>query len=92
MVTAPSIASTACAFIGLPAKAPSRSTTCRYSNPCAAKLARLRCGIEVEHGRARHVALLEAHALAVLQVDGGEEDHVAAPAPSPLEGEGGGGG
>src|SRR3984893_3653263 len=36
MVTAFSIASTACAFIGLPAKAPSRSTTCRYSNPCAA--------------------------------------------------------
>src|SRR6266851_10481994 len=38
MVTALSIASTACAFIGLPAKAPSRSTTCRYSNPCAANV------------------------------------------------------
>src|SRR6266478_7633906 len=38
METAFSIASTAGAFIGLPAKAPSRSTTCRYSNPCAAKL------------------------------------------------------
>ena len=37
--------------------------------------ARLRRRIEVEHGRARHVALLEAHALAVLQVDGGKEDH-----------------
>ena len=36
---------------------------------------RLRRGIEVEHGRARHVALLEAHALAVLEVDGGKEDH-----------------
>src|SRR5262249_30377788 len=29
----------------------------------------------VEHGRARHVALLQAHAPAVLEVDGGEEDH-----------------
>ena len=38
------------------------------------KGARLRHWIEVEHGRARHVALFEAHALAVLQVDGGEED------------------
>ena len=75
MVTAFSIASTACAFIGLPAKAPSRSTTCRYSKPCAAKAARLRRRIEVEHGGARHVALLEAHALAVLQIDGGKEDH-----------------
>ena len=38
MVTALSIDSTAAAFIGLPANAPSRSTTCRYSKPCAAKL------------------------------------------------------
>ena len=37
--------------------------------------ARLRRGIVIEHGRARHVALLEAHALAVLQVDGGKQDH-----------------
>ena len=36
---------------------------------------RLRRRIEVEHGRARHVALFEAHALAVLQIDGGKEDH-----------------
>ena len=36
---------------------------------------RLRGGIEVEHGRARHVALFEAHALAVLEVDGGKENH-----------------
>src|SRR6202035_684689 len=32
-------------------------------------------GIEIEHGRTRHVALFEADALAVLEVDGGEEDH-----------------
>ena len=75
MVIAFSIASTACALTGLPANAPSRSTTCRYSKPCAAKALRLRGGIEVEHGRARHVALLEAHALAVLQIDRGKEDH-----------------
>ena len=36
---------------------------------------RLRGGIAVEHGRARHVALLQAHALAVLEIDGGEQDH-----------------
>ena len=35
----------------------------------------LRGGIEVEHGRARHVALFEPHALAVLQIDRGKEDH-----------------
>ena len=37
--------------------------------------ARLRRRIEVEHGGARHVALLQAHALAVLQIDGGKENH-----------------
>ena len=37
--------------------------------------ARLIGRVGVEGGGARHVALLEAHALAVLQVDGGEEDH-----------------
>ncbi len=36
---------------------------------------RLRGRIAVEHGRARHVALLQAHREAVFQVDGGEEDH-----------------
>ena len=75
MVTAFSIDSTASAFIGLPAKAPSRSTTCRYSNPWIGKGPRLRGGIEVEHGRPRHVALFEAHALAVLEIDGGKKYH-----------------
>ena len=36
---------------------------------------RLRGRIAVEHGGARHVALLEAHASAVLEVDGGKQDH-----------------
>ncbi len=35
----------------------------------------LRGRIEVEHGGAGHVTLLEADTLAVLQIDGGEEDH-----------------
>ena len=35
---------------------------------------RLRGGIAVEHRRARHVALLQAHADAVLEVDGGKQD------------------
>ena len=39
------------------------------------KGARLRRGIEVEHGRARHVALFKTHALAVLQIDGRKENH-----------------
>ena len=43
--------------------------------PLLRKGSRLRGGVEVEHGRACHVALFEAHALAVLQVDGGKEDH-----------------
>ena len=42
---------------------------------------RLRRRIAVKHGRARHVALLEPHADAVLQVDGGEEDHDATVSP-----------
>ena len=36
---------------------------------------RLRRRIAMEHGRARHVALLQPHGEAFLQVDGGEQDH-----------------
>ncbi len=36
---------------------------------------RLRRGIAVKHRGARHVALLEPHADAVLEVDGGKKDH-----------------
>ncbi len=35
----------------------------------------LRRRIAVEHGRARHVALLQPHGEAFLQIDGGEKDH-----------------
>src|SRR5579872_2874347 len=43
--------------------------------PLRGEVRGLRRRIEVEHGGARHVALLEAHALPVLQVDGGKENH-----------------
>ena len=36
---------------------------------------RLDGGIGVEDGRARHVALHKTNALAVLEIDGGKEDH-----------------
>jgi hypothetical protein len=36
---------------------------------------RLRRRIAIEHGGARHVALLQAHGEAVFQVDGGKQDH-----------------
>jgi len=39
------------------------------------KGARLCRGIQIEHGSTRHIALFKANALAVLQVDGGKEDH-----------------
>src|SRR3972149_2300492 len=48
--------------------------------------------VAVKDGRAVHVALLQAHAQAVLEIDGGKEGHCARPAPSPLAGEGWGGG
>ena len=40
---------------------------------------RLRAGIVVVDGRLVHVAELEAHALAILEVDGGEKDHAQTP-------------
>ena len=43
---------------------------------------RLRRRVAVEHGRARHVALLEAHGEAVLEIDGGKQDHARLLRPS----------
>jgi hypothetical protein len=43
--------------------------------------------IKVEHGCARHVALLQTHALAVFQIDRGKQDHGGEPAPSPHSGD-----
>ena len=39
------------------------------------KGARLRGRIAMKHGRARHVALLEPHGEAFLEVDGGKQNH-----------------
>ena len=34
------------------------------------------CGrIAIEHGRPRHVALLQAHRFAVFEIDGGKQNH-----------------
>jgi len=43
--------------------------------PDEAAALRLRRRIAVEHGGARHVALLQANREAVLQIDGGKQDH-----------------
>ena len=43
--------------------------------PLRGKARRLCRGIDIEHGRARHVALFEPHALAVLEVDGRKKNH-----------------
>src|SRR5262249_10514154 len=43
--------------------------------PLRLEAVRLGGRVEVENGRARHIALLEAHAQAVLEVDGRKEDH-----------------
>ncbi len=37
--------------------------------------ARLRRRIAAENSRTRHIPLLQAHGLAVLEVDGGKQDH-----------------
>jgi hypothetical protein len=36
---------------------------------------RLRRRVAIEHRRARHVALLQAHGIAVLEIDGRKKDH-----------------
>ena len=48
---------------------------CRYSKPVVLKKTRLRHRVAIEYSSARHVALFEAHSLAVFQIDGGKEDH-----------------
>ena len=75
MVTACSIASTAMRVHRLAGKGAVEIDHVQIFKSLRGEGARLRRGIEIEHGRARHVALFEAHALAVFQVDGGEEDH-----------------
>ena len=47
---------------------------------------RLRRRIAVEHGGARHVALLQANGEAVLQIDGGKQDHAGLTLAAPTHG------
>ena len=77
METAARIASTAGALTGLPAKAPLRSTMCRYEKPWASNSRAWAAGSSLNTVACGHLAELEAHALAVLQVDGGKQDHRA---------------
>ena len=63
------------ALTGLPAKAPSRSTRCSQEKPWPRRLSAWAAGSVIEDGRLRHVAELEAHALAVFEIDGGKQDH-----------------
>ena len=74
-VTAARIASTAGAFTGLACE---RSVQVDHVQPVESGClegACLRRRIDVEHGSFGHVALPEPHALPVLQVDGGKQDH-----------------
>ena len=43
--------------------------------PLRGERLRLSGGVGVEHGRPRHVAMDEPNALAVLEIDGGKENH-----------------
>ena len=52
-----------------------RSTTCSHSKPCVLEGHGLGGRVGVVDRRLVHVAELQAHALAVLEVDGGEQDH-----------------
>jgi pimeloyl-ACP methyl ester carboxylesterase len=74
-VTRARIASTAAPFTGVPAKAPFRSTRCSHSQPGGLERRGLRGGVVAEHGGGLHLAAQKPDALAVLQVDGGIQDH-----------------
>jgi hypothetical protein len=60
---------------GLPAKAPFRSTTCRRRAPRPDQWAAILPGSSEKTGGRLHVALLEAHAAPVLQIDRGDDQH-----------------
>ena len=75
MSTALSMASTASCVHRLAGKGAVKIDHMQIFETLRGKGARLRRRIQVEHGCARHVALFKTHALAVFQIDGGEEDH-----------------
>ncbi len=62
-------------FFGLPAAAPFRSTRCRRRAPCASQCARHGGRVVGKHRGVVHVALLQAHAAPVLDVDRGDDQH-----------------
>ncbi len=64
-------------FLGLPAVAPLRSTTCRRRAPCATQCAAMAPGSSENTVAVSIAALLEAHALAVLEVDRRDDQHGA---------------
>jgi hypothetical protein len=61
-------------FFGLPAKAPFRSTRCRRRAPLQPMQGHFG-GVFGEDGGEVHIALLEANAVTVFQVDGGDQQH-----------------
>ena len=75
--TASTILAMSAVWRGAPAKAPSRSTTCRRSAPSADPALRHRHRIVGEHGLGVRAALPQPHAAALAQVDGGDDDHRA---------------
>ena len=73
--TAFRISSTAARLTGWPSTAPLRSTRCSHSQPALAKALAWAAGLSLNTVALRHVAAQQAHALAVLEVDGGKQDH-----------------
>ena len=75
IVMASMMRSTAATLTGLPDKRAVEIDDVEILEALRLERPRLRRRIAVKHRRARHVALLEPHAGAVLEVDGGEQDH-----------------
>src|SRR5205085_2005233 len=65
IATASTIRSTAAALTGLPAKAPSRSTTWRYSNPCASKACACAAGSRWKTGARGRPEMERVHEIGV---------------------------
>ena len=63
----------ASSFLGLPAKAPFRSTRCRRRAPLSTQLRAICGGVFTEGGGLVHVALFEAHTVAVFEVNRGNQ-------------------
>ena len=60
---------------GLARERPVEIDDMQVVEPLRDERSRLISGIGVEHRRTRHVALDKANALAVFEIDGGEQDH-----------------